>query len=178
MLKDLSKTTPGEIYSSGTPLETPECAWNTGTKPLAEWLEGQEVTFLRQWYDTLNPDLLGPDIHWHNADGSPYGGIFIGAEAIKDGYFRPVHRDFDNWRVTVEEVNGSGNEGIIIVRGHFHGRARTTGIEVTVPFANFWGVRGGEIVSMQQYTDTRILADALSGIVPLRQIKTEPLPGK
>lgn len=172
MLKDLSKTTPGEIYSSGTPLETPECAWNTGTKPLAEWLEGQEVTFLRQWYDTLNPDLLGPDIHWHNADGSPYGGIFIGAEAIKDGYFRPVHRDFDNWRVTVEEVNGSGNEGIIIVRGHFHGRARTTGIEVTVPFANFWEVRGGEIVSMQQYTDTRILADALSGIVPPRQIKT------
>ena len=154
------------------PSDTTQSIWETGPEPLAEWLEGQEVTFLRQWYETLNPDLLSPNIHWHNADGSPYGGTFIGPKAVKDGYFTPLHRDFENWRVTVEEVNGSGNEGNIIVRGHFHGRAKVTGIEVVVPFANFWKVRAGEIVSLQQYTDTRILADALSGKIPPRQIKT------
>jgi ketosteroid isomerase-like protein len=152
--------------------KTTPCGWDSATQSLGEWLEGPEVTFLRLWYDTLNPDLLNPDIHWHNLDGSPYGGTFIGRAAVRDGYFAPLQRDFEDWRVTVEEVIGSGSAGHIIVRGHFHGRARTTGIEVTVPFANFWKVRGGKIFSVQQYTDTRILADALAGKIPREQTKT------
>ena len=140
-----------------------------GEQSLGEWLEGPEVTFLRLWYDTLNPDLLTPDIHWHNADGSPYGGTFIGRDAVRDGYFTPLRRDFEDWRVTVEEVIGSGTAGYIVVRGQFHGRARITGVAVVVPFANFWKVHGSEIFSVQQYTDTRILADALDGKVPRKQ---------
>ena len=157
---------------SATTSDTISSGMDTAVQSLLEWLEGPETTFLRLWYDTLNPDLLPENIEWHNADGSPYGGTFIGPKAVQDGYFTPLQQDFANWHVTVEEVLGSGNKGNIIVRGHFHGRARSTGLEVTVPFANFWRVRGGEIVSMQQYTDTRILADALRGKTSQELLKT------
>ena len=166
MSETLSETT------SKTTTETHSSGWDTAAQSMGEWLEGPEVTFLRLWYDTLNPDLLPPKIHWQNADGSPYGGTFIGTKGVKEGYLAPLQRDFENWRVTVEEVIGSGSAGHIIVRGHFHGRARNTGVEVMVPFANFWKVRGGAIVSMQQYTDTRILADALDGKPLSKPIKT------
>jgi len=91
---------------------------------------------------------------------------------VKEGYFTPLQRDFAGWRVTVKEAIGDGMGGYVIVRGLFHGRARATHIEVLVPFANFWKVYGGEIVSMEQYTDTRILADALAGKIAFKQIET------
>lgn len=143
--------------------------WDTATQSLSEWLGMQEVTFLRQWYETLEADILGPDIQWHNADGSPYGGTFVGPKALKEGYFAPLRRDFDDWRATIEEIIGSSAIGYVIVLGQFHGQARTTGITVTAPFANFWRVRSGIFVSVRQYTDTRILADALAGKAPLQK---------
>jgi ketosteroid isomerase-like protein len=140
--------------------------WDTATQPLSEWLGMQEVVFLRGWYETLDPEMLDPSIQWHNADGSPYGGTFVGPQALMEGYFAPLRRDFADWRATIEEVIGSGSIGYVIVRGQFHGRAKATGIEIMVPFANFWRVHGGKLISVQQYTDTRILADALAGKAP------------
>jgi ketosteroid isomerase-like protein len=105
--------------------KTTPCGWDSATQSLGEWLEGPEVTFLRLWYDTLNPDLLNPDIHWHNLDGSPYGGTFIGRAAVRDGYFAPLQRDFEDWRVTVEEVIGSGSAGHMVGLGPRESKSRS-----------------------------------------------------
>jgi ketosteroid isomerase-like protein len=151
-------------------LETPEA------KSLNEWLQTSEMKVVRRFLEAPDASLLDPDVHWHNPDGSPYGGTFIGPQAVMEGYINRLHSDFEFKGPTIDNVMEAG--GYVIALGRLHGRARATEVEVTVPFADFFQVRGGRIVTMEQYTDTRIWAEALAGRVPPKPTPTitDPAP--
>jgi ketosteroid isomerase-like protein len=85
--------------------------------------------------DALLP-LYDHECEWHMG---PMGGAF-GTEAFRghDGlraWARALAEGFEDFHVNIDEARVTG-EGLLLLRGHARGRARNTGMEVSLPL--FW----------------------------------------
>ena len=94
--------------------------------------------------------------HYLYADGNPY----VGPQAILEGVFARLMADWEGYTVTPEELLDAGDR--VVGLGTYTGTYNATGREVRAQFAHVWGVRGGKVVSFQQYTDTKQFADAVA----------------
>ena len=97
---------------------------------------------------------LSPDIRWTEAEGGPYGGVFIGPNAVLENVFMKLGGEWDGFAaVPAEFVTG---------RSHCRGARRIQrlvqgdGQELQGPFAHVWKFKDGKAVSFHQYTDTAV----------------------
>ena len=117
------------------------------------------IEIIREWYATLNPDIVDENVDWELADGFPADGHYHGRQAVFAEWWPKLAAQFDAWKATPEEFLDAGEA--IIALGHYSGRAKATGRTFNVPFAHVWWMRDGRIVKLGHYTNTLLLHRAI-----------------
>jgi ketosteroid isomerase-like protein len=103
---------------------------------------------------------LSPDIEWTEAEGFPYGGTYVGIDALMQGVFRRLATEWIGYRAEVHTYLAEGDR--VAAFGVYSGTYKTTGKAMTAPFAHLYHIAGGKIVRMTQYVDTILVSQALS----------------
>ena len=126
--------------------------------------DSSNVAVVRRFYDNIgSPDgvrqLLSPNIRWEIVPGFPYGGDYLGVEAVFGDFFGHVLSDFEEWRTAATELYDAGDR--VLALGTYSGRAKTTGKTFTARFSHLWTLDGGRMVRLQQCADTAQISKTL-----------------
>ncbi len=95
---------------------------------------------------------MADDIEWHEAEGSPYGGIHRGGDAVAQNVFGPLTTDIPDFAVTPIELIPSGDTVAVVAR--CTGTGKSTGKELDLEVVHVWDVRDGKVVRFRQFADT------------------------
>jgi uncharacterized protein len=122
----------------------------------------------RCFYDSLEPGrrqdlmmILDPHVVLEIPEGLPGSrGTYTGLKVYLEDFLYYLYGTFDVTFVP-EEFFQSGET--VVVLGRFKGRTMATGVEFDVPFCHIWTVQDGRLVRGRMFTDTAILAHAISG---------------
>jgi hypothetical protein len=108
------------------------------------------------------PSVLGalaPDCAWTEAAGFPYGGTYVGPQAVLSGVFMRLGAEWDGFVCAPAEYFGQGDT--VIVLGEYSGTYKATGKSFRAPLVHVWRYRDGLIVRFDQHTDTVLVQRAL-----------------
>ncbi len=97
---------------------------------------------------------LAPDVRWTEAEGGPYGGVWVGPDAVLENVFMKLGGEWDGFAAVPQEFIADG--GTVVVLGEYSGTYKATGKSFKAPFAHAWKIVSGKAVSFQQYTDTAV----------------------
>lgn len=103
--------------------------------------------------------MFAPTINWTEAEGFPYGGTFIGSDAIVQGVFMKLGSEWDGYTVATRELIAQ-NETVVAL-GEYSGTYKATGKSFRAPFVHVWKFSGDLIASFVQHTDTVVAQRAL-----------------
>lgn len=143
------------------------------------------VKAVRRLYDAFNRGDLeafekgtSRDLFWKEADNSLYsaGNPYRSFAAVRDGILAPTARDFDDFRVDLDELYDAGE--FVIGTGRYRGRCKATGKELATQFCHVLHVdQYGKLDRMQEYADTFDEAVVTGRIEPAEKIAIrEPMP--
>ena len=104
-------------------------------------------------------EALDPAIEWTEAEGFPYGGTYVGRDAVLANVFMKLGTEWDGFAAVPSEYVCDGD--IIVALGDYSGTFKATGKHFRAPFVHVWRSRGGALVKFRQYTDTAIVQAAL-----------------
>ena len=96
-------------------------------------------------------DELHPEIEWYVPDALPSGGDLKGVDEVVH-FLTSMVELWDEARPEPEEFLPFDDK--LIVLGTWHGRARSTGVRVDVPFAHLQQFRDGRLVLFRNYIDS------------------------
>ena len=108
------------------------------------------------------PGVLGvmdANISWTEAEGFPYGGTFIGPNAILENVFMKFATEWEGFSAVPHQIVDDGDA--VVGLGTYSGKYLKTGKSMSVPFAHAWTLVDGKIVKFVQYTDTLVIANSL-----------------
>lgn len=98
-------------------------------------------------------EIIHPDVVWIESEGIPYGGTFIGRDAVFAGVFAKIAEEWDFFTAEVNEVIFAGD--VIVTLGQDSGTYKATGKSMVAPTASFWTLNPqGQVVKFVQYIDT------------------------
>jgi len=71
--------------------------------------DSANITVVRRFYGNLgSPEILtqvlSPTIRWEIVPGFPYGGVYLGMNAVFQEFFGRVLQDFEEWRTEMSEL--------------------------------------------------------------------------
>ena len=102
--------------------------------------------------------LLDPSVEWVESDGIPYGGVFIGYEAVLNGVFASIGAEWENFTAHVDQFIDAGD--IVVTLGTDSGTYKATGQRMKAPTASIWTLKNGKVVKFTQYIDTLAVFNA------------------
>ena len=102
--------------------------------------------------------ILAPDVEWIESEGIPYGGTFIGHDAIMNGVFGKIGAEWENFTATVHEYIDAGDS--VVTLGVDRGTYKATGKTMQAPTASVWTLKEGKVVKFVQYIDTLAVFNA------------------
>lgn len=105
-------------------------------------------------------ELCSPDLEWIQNEGFPGGATWRGAQAVIDGVFRAFDDRWERWSYDIEEFIDGGTK--VIVVGSYQGKHRVTGRTFKSPAVHLYEVEGGKVRRFRQFTDTKVIWDALT----------------
>ncbi len=127
---------------------------------------GANLDLIRSTYEGSSEDngrnllaALAPDAEWTEAEGFPYAGTYVGAEAITAGVFHRLGTEWIGYRAEVHTFLEDGNR--VAAFGVYSGTYKATGRSMSAAFAHLWELREGKIQRMTQYVDTAMVRKAL-----------------
>lgn len=104
--------------------------------------------------------LIDPDVVWIQNDGFPGGGgERRGIEAVLADVFGKFRSEWAQWQVEIDRMYQS--DEAVFVLGEYIGIFKATGRSMRAAFAHVYWVRDDRIVRFQQFTDTRMIAQAM-----------------
>ena len=103
--------------------------------------------------------FLNPDVKWTEAEGFPYGGTYVGPDAVLEGVFMRLGAEWDGFAAVPDEFIDGGDT--VVVLGKYSGTYKATGKSFQADFAHVWKVREGKAVNFVQYADTLLVQRAL-----------------
>jgi ketosteroid isomerase-like protein len=95
---------------------------------------------------------------WHEAEGAPQGGVYMGAEAILNGVFGPLMQQMPDFKVTPLEIFPADGDRVLAV-GSYTGEG--AGGALNARFAHLWTVRDGKATHFEQFADTALMRKAV-----------------
>ena len=101
------------------------------------------------------PTVLGalaPNARWTEAEGGPYGGTFVGPNAVLENVFMKIGGDWDGYAAVPDEF--IANDNTVVAIGKYSGKYKATGKSFAAPFVHVWKFQDGKVISFQQHTDT------------------------
>ncbi len=102
---------------------------------------------------------FSPTIRWTEAEGFPYGGTYIGPDAVLQNVFAKLGSEWDGYSAVPHELIASGDT--VVALGEYSGRYKATGKSFKAPFVHVWKFAGEQVVSFRQHTDTAVVQRAL-----------------
>lgn len=124
------------------------------------------VDLVRALYQSFRDDdrdrageILAPDATWVQMQGFPGGAVRHGVDDIWAGVIEGLRNLWESWRGEFDEYFDAGDR--VVVLGAYVARAAASEPEVRAPFAHVHTIRDVRITRFEQYTDTKVLADAL-----------------
>jgi ketosteroid isomerase-like protein len=108
--------------------------------------------------------MLDPGMEFYAAEKFIYaaGSPYIGPEAFRDGILARIESEWDGFAVLPEEILGAAE--VVIARGRYRGKFRTTGIFIDAEFVHVFRFKEGRILALQSYTDTAQFRDAVDQV--------------
>lgn len=109
------------------------------------------------------PGVLGglsPEISWTEAAGYPYGGTYVGHNAVLSGVFMRLATEWDGYAAVPYEIVDGGDT--IVALGKYSGVYKATGKSFEAHFAHVWKMKDGKAVTFQQYVDSAKVLEAMS----------------
>ena len=103
--------------------------------------------------------FLSPDVEWTEAEGFPYGGTYIGPNAVLEGVFMRLGTEWEGFAAVPDEFIDGGDT--VVALGKYSGTYKATGKSFQANFAHVWKVREAKAVRFVQYVDTLIVQRAL-----------------
>ena|SRR5512134_2254618 len=103
--------------------------------------------------------VFDPNIEWTEAKGFPYGGTYIGPEAVLSNVFMKLGTEWHGYSAKPAEYIDAGDR--VVVLGQYSGSYKTTGKSFAADFAHVWTFKSGKAVKFVQYTDTALVREAL-----------------
>jgi len=103
--------------------------------------------------------VFDPKIEWIEAEGFPYGGTYIGPDAVLVNVFMKLGTEWDGYSAMPAEFIDAGER--IVVLGQYSGTYKATGRSFKADFAHVWTLRNGKAVKFVQYADTALVQKAL-----------------
>jgi ketosteroid isomerase-like protein len=102
---------------------------------------------------------LAPDVQWTEAEGFPYGGTYVGPDAVLENVFMRIGADWSSYSASPAEFLASGDS--VVVLGEYRGTHRASGKSFRSPFVHVWRFVGGRVSAFQQHTDTVLVQRAI-----------------
>jgi ketosteroid isomerase-like protein len=103
---------------------------------------GDRVAFAR---------LLAPDVEWHTLAGPLLGvGMIRGREAMLKFLWEDLPEGIEGFRASPEEFTDLGNDRVLVA-GLFHGRGRSSDVEVNMRVASIYEIRDGLVATVRDY---------------------------
>lgn len=115
--------------------------------------------FREKDYDAFRK-ICSPDLEWIQNEGFPSGSTRRGADAVIDGVFKAFNNDWDSWRFQIEEYLDAGRS--VVVLGFYEGIHRVSRKYFRSPAAHVYDLLDGKVARFRQFTDTKIIWDAMS----------------
>ena len=109
------------------------------------------------------PGVLGalnPKTRWTEAEGFPYGGTYVGPQAVLDNVFMRLGGEWDSFSAQMAELVADGDT--VVALGTYSGTFKATGKSFQAPFVHVWKFTDGQISEFIQHTDTAVVQRALS----------------
>jgi len=113
---------------------------------------------IRDLYDAFArgdvPGVLGAfdqDIRWTEAEGFPYGGTYVGPDAVLANVFAKLGSEWDGFSAVPHSFVAEGDT--VVALGEYGGAYKATGRRFSAPFAHVWTLRDGLFASMQAFMD-------------------------
>lgn len=104
---------------------------------------------------------LADDVSWTEMAGFPYAGTYIGPDAVRRNVFERIGAEWDDYSADPDElIDGPGD--VIVAVGNYSGTYKKTGKFMRVRVVHIWRLRDGAVVNFEQFTDTRLVAEAMS----------------
>ena len=128
---------------------------------------GANLELIRATYEGKSEDngrnllaALARDASWTEAEGFPYAGTYVGAEAIIAGVFHRLGTEWIGYKAEVHTYLEDDDK--VAAFGVYSGTFVATGKAMTAPFAHLYTLKDGKIITMHQYVDTVLVARATS----------------
>ncbi|MCC8961318.1 nuclear transport factor 2 family protein [Bradyrhizobium sp. Pear76] len=99
------------------------------------------------------------ETRWTEMAGFPYAGTYVGADAIIAGVFQRIGQEWTGYTFTLERLIDGGTT--IVGVGTYSGHYKPTGKAMSARVVHVWDVDEGRVVRFEQFTDTRLVADAM-----------------
>jgi uncharacterized protein len=96
---------------------------------------------------------VAADISWTEAKGFPYGGTYIGLEAITKNVFNRLATEWKDYKFVPEGYVVDGDK--VVAYGAYSGTNNQTGKAFTARVAHLWKLKDGKIVSFEQFVDSQ-----------------------
>lgn len=103
--------------------------------------------------------VLSSDVSWTEAEGFPYGGTYIGPNAVLEGVFMRIGTEWDGFAVAPDELIDGGDT--VVALGKYSGTYKTTGKSFQANFAHVWKFEAGKVIRFIQYVDTLLVHRAV-----------------
>ena len=103
---------------------------------------------------------VSPDVLWTEMAGFPCAGTWVGPEQVIEHVFKVLGSEWIGYRFELQELVDAGDR--IIGLGRYHGTYGKTGKSMQARVAHVWRVQGGKIVQFEQFTDTLLVAQAMT----------------
>lgn len=103
---------------------------------------------------------VAPEVEWTEMAGFPCAGTWRGPAQVVEHVFKVLGSEWTNYRFELQELVDAGDR--VIGLGWYHGSYGRTGKSMQARVAHVWRVQGGKIVQFEQFTDTLLVAQAMT----------------
>jgi ketosteroid isomerase-like protein len=110
--------------------------------------------------DTLR-ETLAADVEWTEMAGFPLGGTYRGPDAVVTGVLARLAAEWDGFAAHDDTYVTDGDDVVVLAR--YTGRHHSTAKELNVRVAHHYTVRGGKIVRFEQFVDSALVREAMTG---------------
>ncbi|MFF1873543.1 nuclear transport factor 2 family protein [Kitasatospora herbaricolor] len=121
----------------------------------------------RQYLASARGDLdalratLADDVEWTEMAGFPLAGTYRTPAGVTAAVMERLAADWEDWTAHDDSYVVDGENVVVLAR--YTARHRTTGKALAVRVAHHFVVRGGLIVRFEQFVDTALVRDAMTG---------------
>jgi ketosteroid isomerase-like protein len=98
---------------------------------------------------------MAPEVRWTEMAGTPYGGTYVGPDAVLTGVFVPLGEEWVNYTFTPDRFHDAGNS--VAVSGWYTAVFVKTGKPMRCRSLHVWDVCDGKVTAFEQFCDSLVM---------------------